>query len=310
MSGLVHDAFVFSDDGEYVASMAPFVREGVDRGETVVAVTLPSNLALLHDELGTDVTERVRAIDARNWYEHPPATVAGYSRLFRDALRSGAPGLRVIGEVQFGMSDAQHDAWLCYESALNRVFADLPAWVVCPYDTRLLPGDVVDGASATHPFVADGNGRFASDRYADPETFVSARQSIDGLPARRPDIDIGLDAGVAEIRRRVTALTRASTADEVLADQFVVAANEIATNAILHGGGRGRVRMWADGNELVCVVSDAGPGLDDVLAGFEPPASERVGGRGLWIARQLCDAVHLGRAPEGGLAVALHAAAR
>ncbi len=56
MSGLVHDAFVFSDDGEYVASMAPFVREGVDRGETVVAVTLPSNLALLHDELGADVT--------------------------------------------------------------------------------------------------------------------------------------------------------------------------------------------------------------------------------------------------------------
>lgn len=309
MTGLVHDAFVYSDDREYVASMAPFVHDGLERGEAVVTVTLPSNAALLRKELG-ELATRIHAIDARTWFPRPAHTVATYSRLFGDLLDTGAPGLRVIGEVQFGATSDDHDEWICYESILNRAFAELPAWIVCPYDTRLLPADVVESAAATHPFVADASGRSASTRYDAPERFVAGRQTSDRLPARPPDIDLTLDAGVAHIRRAMLDVGRARTHDAALTEQFVLAANEVATNAIVHGGGHGRVRMWADDHELACLVSDAGPGLDDVLAGFDPPGHGGVGGRGLWIARQLCERVRVGRAPEGGLAVALRSTAR
>lgn len=309
MSGLVHDAFVYSDDAEFVASMASFARDGLDRGEPVVAVTVPANVASLREELG-DRAHGVRVIDAAMWYRHPLRTVASYSELFREMLGDGTARLRVIGEVQFGASAPEHDAWECYESALNHVFADLPAWIVCPYDTRALPAAVVECAAATHPFVADGSGRVASASYDDPARFVARKQSLGALPERRPDVDLTLDDGLPVIRRSMFDSAWARNGDVARVDQFVLAVNEIATNALLHGGGRGRVRLWSDDEELLCVVSDGGPGLDDALAGFAPPPRGRVGGRGLWIARQFCDSVRIGRAPEGGLAVALRSTAR
>ena len=40
----------------------------------------------------------------------------------------------------------------------------------------------------------------------------------------------------------------------------VTAAHELAANAVRHGAGHGRLRLWADGQALHCEVSDDGPG--------------------------------------------------
>jgi anti-sigma regulatory factor (Ser/Thr protein kinase) len=112
------------------------------------------------------------------------------------------------------------------------------------------------------------------------------------------------------MRRSIVDAACARGRESGLVEPFVLAVNEVATNAIVHGGGDGRVRLWVDDRELLCVVSDAGRGLDDALAGFTPPPRGRVGGRGLWIARQLCDSVRVSRASGGGLAVALRTSAR
>ncbi|GAA3315708.1 hypothetical protein [Nonomuraea dietziae] len=34
-------------------------------------------------------------------------------------------------------------------------------------------------------------------------------------------------------------------------DRLMLAVNEVATNAVEHGGGHGRIRMWIDGDVLV-----------------------------------------------------------
>src|SRR3984885_15889399 len=39
----------------------------------------------------------------------------------------------------------------------------------------------------------------------------------------------------------------------------VTAAHELAANAVRHGAGHGRLRLWADGQALHCQVSDDGP---------------------------------------------------
>ena len=42
---------------------------------------------------------------------------------------------------------------------------------------------------------------------------------------------------------------------------FILVINELTTNVIRHGGGRGCVRLWRHGDELWCEVEDTGPGI-------------------------------------------------
>jgi len=77
-------------------------------------------------------------------------------------------------------------------------------------------------------------------------------------------------------------------------DDFVVAVNELLTNAVRHGGGLGRVALWRQDGDLVCEVSDSGAGLAEPgpLAHVRP-AADQPGGWGLWLAQELTDSFQL-----------------
>jgi anti-sigma regulatory factor (Ser/Thr protein kinase) len=80
----------------------------------------------------------------------------------------------------------------------------------------------------------------------------------------------------------------------------VTAAHELAANAIRHGAGHGRLRLWADGQSLRCQVSDDGPDGQDTP---RPDAAWNSGhGHGLWIIDQVADHVTLDR-DDGGTTV-------
>jgi serine/threonine-protein kinase RsbW len=83
-------------------------------------------------------------------------------------------------------------------------------------------------------------------------------------------------------------------------DDFVLAVNELLTNAVRHGGGKGRVRLWRRGDEVVCEVSDHGTGFDDtrLSAGTKPPP-DTPGGWGLWLADKLSDRMEVDTGPSG-----------
>jgi anti-sigma regulatory factor (Ser/Thr protein kinase) len=65
--------------------------------------------------------------------------------------------------------------------------------------------------------------------------------------------------------------------------RFVVAVNELTTNAVRHGGGQGRLVLWRTGDQLHCRVTDHGPGLP---VSYQPamPSADAIGGRGLLLA--------------------------
>src|SRR5512142_178978 len=71
-------------------------------------------------------------------------------------------------------------------------------------------------------------------------------------------------------------------------ENLLLVTSELATNAVRHGGGHGRLRLWARGPFVYVQVSDGGPGLADPHAGSEPPDPLATDGRGLWICRQVC----------------------
>ena len=70
-------------------------------------------------------------------------------------------------------------------------------------------------------------------------------------------------------------------------DDLVLVVQELAANAVRHGGGRGTVRLWRTGGQIMCEVSDPGRARADLnTVGLTPQPPGNVGGRGLWIARQ------------------------
>ena len=76
------------------------------------------------------------------------------------------------------------------------------------------------------------------------------------------------------------------------------AAHELAANAVRHGAGHGRLRLWADGSSLHCQVSDDGPADQDETRP-DPAAWQREHAHGLWIIDQVADAATLDHDPCG-----------
>jgi anti-sigma regulatory factor (Ser/Thr protein kinase) len=121
-------------------------------------------------------------------------------------------------------------------------------------------------------------------------------------PAETPyllDRTFGRDE-IAEIRHLVSdELTRAGLSGE-RRHGFVLAVNEVVTNVVLHAGGHGRIVLWLAGGSAWCSVTDSGPGIPDRFRDVpDVPEAFEVGGRGIWLAYQLCDEVTMVTGPIG-----------
>ena len=82
-------------------------------------------------------------------------------------------------------------------------------------------------------------------------------------------------------------------------EDFVVAVNELMTNAVRHGGGTGRVTVWRDGRSVVCEVSDRGAGGARAPVRPARPVMDTPGGWGLWLAGELTDGITVDTGSEG-----------
>jgi serine/threonine-protein kinase RsbW len=102
------------------------------------------------------------------------------------------------------------------------------------------------------------------------------------------------------LRHAVRAYARRSGLTGDPLDDFVIAVHELIGNAVRHGGGRGRLHLRRDGDTLVCDVTDNGPGFATAVpAATAPPSPHTLGGRGLWLARQLTDTLLISDGPDG-----------
>jgi transcriptional regulator with XRE-family HTH domain len=167
---LHHQALIYRDHADFVATAGPFVRAGLTSNDATLVVTTPGNIEALRSELG-DV-DRVRFAVSADWYVSPRAAFTGYRQFAEAALADGAPWLRVIGEpVWSGLSDEHVARWARYESLLNLSFASYPLTLACPYNKAILPPEVLDHAEMTHSQSISGDGTRDNDRYSDPSEY-------------------------------------------------------------------------------------------------------------------------------------------
>lgn len=107
-------------------------------------------------------------------------------------------------------------------------------------------------------------------------------------------------AQVTDLRHSVTSCAHASGLVGQRLDDFVLAVNELITNAVRHGGGRGWLRLWRQSGDLVCEVSDHGRGISAQRLGDRSrPAPDTAGGWGLWLARELSDTMQVDTGAAG-----------
>jgi len=84
------------------------------------------------------------------------------------------------------------------------------------------------------------------------------------------------------------------------ANDLVLVANELATNVVRHGGGKGELWLWRRNGCVYCQVGDHGPGIrDGNRAGYNLSDPNAVTGRGLWLIRQMTSHVAIDTGTDG-----------
>ncbi|MFD0823552.1 ATP-binding protein, partial [Micromonospora zhanjiangensis] len=80
---------------------------------------------------------------------------------------------------------------------------------------------------------------------------------------------------VTDLRHVVASSVEATGLSGQRLDDFVLAVNELLTNAVRHGGGRGVLRLWCERDTVLCEVSDDGGGIGaERLADRQRPAPD------------------------------------
>jgi anti-sigma regulatory factor (Ser/Thr protein kinase) len=103
---------------------------------------------------------------------------------------------------------------------------------------------------------------------------------------------------VRATRHTVEQYARSCGLGDEQVEALELAAAELVTNSLRHGGGEGTLAMWTEAGAAVVEFSDAGH-LRDPLAGRLPPPPGQESGRGLYLVNQLCDLVQLRSSSEG-----------
>jgi anti-sigma regulatory factor (Ser/Thr protein kinase) len=142
-------------------------------------------------------------------------------------------------------------------------------------------------------------------------------------PAGLVPLDQAFDAGsLYTLRAAVAAHAAAAGLGKSQVYDVTAVAHELAANAVVHGAGHGRLRLWADGGFLYCQVSDDGRDrladhpaarTGDPAAQADQPAAQAGDGaapwpaehgHGLWLVRQVAEHVGIGHGSAGTTATA------
>jgi anti-sigma regulatory factor (Ser/Thr protein kinase) len=301
--GYRHEALLYRGHEGFMDEALPFVRAALDADEPILVVVEQEKIDALRRGLDGQA-DGVLFADMAEVGSNPARIIPAWQE-FVD--RHAAPGrrLRGIGEP---ISPRRGAAELVechrHEALLNLAFVGSDLWLLCPYDATALEPAVIDEARRNHAFVNEHGQPAASASFGGVAALAGPfDEPLPEPPRAAPRLTFG-DGTLAGLRRFVAAhaltagLSRERTAD------LVLAASEVATNSLVHGGGRGDARIWDEHDAVVCEVTDGGR-IEDPLADLRRPPDGAVGGRGLWLANQLCELVQVRTLPAG-TAVRLH----
>ena len=172
---LEHGVLTYTTDAEFLDAAVPFLRAGIERSESVLAITVGSRIRRLRRALGPDAP-RVLFRESSVWCSSPSASLAGYRSFLHERMRDGPGWVRIVADpVWTGGTEAENRAWIRYESMVNLSLAASPATIMCTYGTRTVSPSIVADAPCTHPHVHVGADSVASPEYRPPHALLLER---------------------------------------------------------------------------------------------------------------------------------------
>ncbi|MET9231151.1 anti-sigma factor RsbA family regulatory protein [Lentzea sp. NPDC003310] len=273
-----HEALFYRDEDSFLAGTARFVSDGVGRGEPVLVAVPEASIGPLRERLGL-LSDQVHFIDMTEAGRNPGRIIPGVLMAFSASTQRR---FRMIGEpIWPGRTALEYPACVQHEALINTAFEGRQGVILCPYDATALPGHVLEDARRTHPVVTEGERRVASEWYTDPTALADIYNvPLPPPPANAEEHPFSVGT-LAHMRRLVAAYAHGLRREQV--EDLVLAVNELVTNSILHASGRGVLRLWREGDAVVCEVSDSGTGF--------PPSFTGLSGFGIVMVNLLCDLV-------------------
>jgi anti-sigma regulatory factor (Ser/Thr protein kinase) len=300
-SGFSHDALLFDSPDQLVEVAVPFLMEGLAAGDAAIIATSAATAGTLRDAIDGD--PRVHIVERGAAYSARTATaITTFRRLAEQATAEPGGWVRVIGEVDYGRTERDWLEWQRYEAVINEALVGWSLWGLCVFDTARLPDPILDSAIRTHQHLVTAGGRSANDDFVQPADYLRSlpvpQEPLERTPPRlwAPDV-----ADFIGLRHIVAAELATVDAPRDLVEDFLLAVDEMTSNAVRHGRPPVSLRLWIGSDRIVCVIGDGGPGWDDPFAGYGPAHGDDLsrGGMGLWLARQLCDHVDIEHGERG-----------
>jgi anti-sigma regulatory factor (Ser/Thr protein kinase) len=302
-----HEALFYAGREEFLQNVVPFVTEGLAAQEPILVAVGSEKIADLREALGAKA-RRINFADITEIGRNPARIIPHWRGFLDEHLSAGRP-VRGVGEpIWGGRPSGEVVECQLHERLLNVAFAESGPWkLLCPYDIGALPAEVVQEARRSHPMVITAGQRETSPPYLPAQHSVAQLERALPEPAG-PVAQLDFEPGPGAlwaVRAFVADQARLAGLTEAGTDSLVVSVNELATNSLRHGPGRGTLRLWREEGSMVCEVRDDGSFAPAPLVGRQRPSLEQTGGRGLWLANQLCDLVQI-RAGETGTVIRLH----
>jgi anti-sigma regulatory factor (Ser/Thr protein kinase) len=268
------------------------LRDGLEQGDRTIVLAAQDKIDEVRAELGRsaeDVTLVPTDDHGRN-----PSRITAMLHSFQaagDGRRStGVNEPALVGRSAAAQTEAEFADFLFNDRSLS----SWPLSLVCVYDASALDARTLRAIEQSHAVI---RGRPDNPHYL-PDVALSVFTTLLEPPpalSRRLTVTAG---GLAGARAFTRAVAQSYGIGPARVDDLELAANEVVTNSLRHGGGRADVAIWFGDGAVICDVRDGGY-IADPLVGRIAPAPGAVGGRGLWLANHLCDLVQIRSSGRG-----------
>ncbi|HXV93403.1 MAG TPA: ATP-binding protein [Pseudonocardia sp.] len=295
---LRHVGAFHTGTADLVRQALPLVTAALARGEPVASALRPETERALLEAAGRP--PGLITLDPPGG----PDGLSGQTTASRRArelreLAAGAGAVTVVSEHDSRFDGADGRFWTELDAATTVALAELPVDMTCFFPEVPLHLEVLAGAVRNHPLLLAGDGARPNPYFLGPREVLLGRPAPAPLLLGPPDVRVRFDAWqLHEVRASVEHAVAVSGFDPSRAEDVVLAVNEVATNAVEHGAQEADLYIWNRPEGLVCEVHDRGA-LEDPLPGLCPPHPGEARGRGIWIARQLCDVLHVWTDADG-----------
>jgi anti-sigma regulatory factor (Ser/Thr protein kinase) len=286
-----HAVALYHSEESLRARVVPYLRQGLDGDETVVAVVSDAAEQILRSALGSDA-DRVQWRAGEVSYHHLGAMFEAFRQFLADQ-RAAVAEMRLLTQNDVGGGPDRLRAYLRNEAMTNEVYRPYGYPWACLYDQRAHTEETLRQVREVHPLLLEPGGRsIPSTDYVTPGDFVARGAPLLPVPeVVELDLELTGPGELMTLRRLLGRWVAGHGVDGHDAHDVVIAVSEAVTNALQHGAPPVRVQAFAVGGVARVRVHDPGSAAMFATAGYHRPDTAGGSGIGLWIARQLADVV-------------------